>query len=519
MRAEPIAKVSPVADVAPMRRTPDDRSPAQQPAVVGADLLLRLQRSAGNQAVLRILAASPSVQRDYTDVPTKATWVQDTDLDRVNRSDDLQAIDDALEGWEAVKGGNDTPAKVESLRTIRARIRTWDNAKILKYAKKKGQTSVRKGDVDDLTKIVDLKIKEYSDQHAVELQPIADEYVQAAEAYDFDTAHAKGTVLATAHNEFLIEVAAGALARLKGTDKKAWGTMFFSAPKELMGSKAVNPMALAGLGNYAWITTAFADTIINKFIVPMIDVGQTQPIMSMLQHRPFRKALQAAATPKTWADLSDGMPLLRITAGAEQMADTYNVGDADIDELALAVFYAFLGDLDKSGLIYSTNSGKFKMDEFVLGKADRNIGAPCMMLSSLFNNLFKMVTAQPPPVLQGEDPRPMLTKPLASIGNKGILTREKTFKGNVSKYQKTEGYDNVNRIFFGDGHVWLEINGHEFDPTLGIHGPKGTVANQVELIFTRSGKNFKAGKLKATRNDTVPPGGAKLFFDRTVVIS
>lgn len=141
-----------------------------------------------------------------------------------------------------------------------------------------------------------------------------------------------------------------------------------------------------------------------------------------------------------------------------------------------------------------------------------------MMLSSIFNHLFKMVMPNPPAVVQSGDNRPLVTKKLAAIGNQGILTRETGFKGNVKKYLADNGYAAVNRIFFGDGHIWLTINGKDYDPTLGVSGPAGTVLAQVERFFTAQGDRFVDGTVRVKRTSEQPPGGAKLRFDRTAVI-
>jgi hypothetical protein len=99
------------------------------------------------------------------------------------------------------------------------------------------------------------------------------------------------------------------------------------------------------------------------------------------------------------------------------------------------------------------------------------------------------------------------------------LTRETAFKGNVNRYGDLQGYDAINRIFFGDGHIWLEINGKQYDPTLGIHGGPGTVQGAVEHFFVASGKNkYKKGNMVVTRTSAVPPGGQKLLFERSAEI-
>jgi hypothetical protein len=483
----------------------------------------------GNQAVIKFLGdhgvsgpPSSSIQRDYTDIPDEAAWLVDTKKTRTGRTDELESIDKALAAWEVVKAkaGTDTPTKLEALRNINNAIYNWNRAKGQKYGGS-GKQSVRQDEVDDLKKIVDAKITFFSDLHALELQPLADEYVEAAKDHDIKNTRKLAAELSIAHNEFFLKVIAGALtAAKKAGDKVRWAILFFTAPQAAISTPSVNYMVLAGLGDYNWMTKKLADFIINDFITPNVGSGVNNAIMGMLQVRPFRLALQAKATPATWKELSDSMPLLRITAAAEQSINDDEIDDDDIDGMAEAVFHAFLGDLDKNNLLYATNSAGFQVDAFVLGTADPSLGAPCMMLSSVFNQLFKMVTSKPPQVTEGRDTRPMLTKPLASIGNKGILTRETTFVGNVSEYGKLKGYAAINRIFFGDGHVWLEVNGKEYDPTLGIMGPKGTVINQVETIFTSAGKDkYKGGGLTAKRNNKIPPGGKRLLFERSAVIT
>lgn len=478
-----------------------------------AQRLLQLQRSAGNQATVALL------QRDYADVPTKAQWLTDSHADRKKRTAQLVGVDDAVDEWDKVKGGDDKPAKISALRGIRDSIRSWELVKRQKYASE--TKSRRSTQVADLKQVVEVKIKEVLDAHAVDLQPLADEYLKAAKDHDIAEALDKGTKLGAAHGDFFLETLQAGLKTAKGRDKLEWGTLFFCAPPGSVGTPAINAMQLRALGDYSWIDRAMADRIITDFIVPnSARGGQGMHIMQMLEIMPFRQALQASATPKTWKDLNDSMPLLRITAAAEKTIADNGIAADQINQLAEAVFWAFIGDLPKSKLIYSTNAVNFKLDDFVLGSSDPAVGAPCMALSSVFRELFKMVTSNPPPIEEGEDRRPMLTKPLKAIGTTGILTRDGQFSGNVAVYGNTRGYDTINRVFFGDGHVWLKINGREYDPTLGITGPAGTVAKQVETIFAPNGKDkYKAGKLRVKRTNAVPPGGQRLLFTRSAEIT
>ena len=150
--------------------------------------------------------------------------------------------------------------------------------------------------------------------------------------------------------------------------------------------------------------------------------------------------------------------------------------------------------------------------------------APCMALSNVVTEVFKAVLPAGNPasmVMPIKNMVPLLTKPLASIGTgNGILTRETSFKGNVDRFGDVRSYASVNRIFFGDGHEWLQVGDREYDPTLGVTGPVGTVAACVENItFAQRGDKFVGNNgMTARRSKTPPPGGAPLLFQRTVTI-
>jgi hypothetical protein len=462
-------------------------------------------------------APAAALQRAYDDIPSRDTWKADSKVKRTRRSGKLRAIDNELEVWERLKTSHDKHAQIAQLYDIQSAIRHWKDKKQLKYSE--GGTSVRQTFIDDLQAAVDHKLTEIQGAYKEELAPLAVEYRQAAQAHNMDLTRTKGTQLSDAYGEFFYTTAQSAMAGAKTTDMLEWACYYFGAPQNAFGGSSLTSLSLKAITDFSWLTTALADKIIDDFLIPFQQQHANQ-IMQILQHRPFRQALEAKASADKYRLLGQKAPLLRITGAVEQGISTHVVDANNVDQLAEAVFNAFLADLPISNLIYSTVSSTFKTVDYLLGNADAKIGAPCMVLSNIFNELFKMVTPTPPAVIQGGDNRPLLTKPLASIGNRGILTRETAFKGNVKRYADVQGYDAINRIFFGDGHIWLVINGKEYDPTLGIHGGNGTVANAVEHFFVASGKDkYNLGKLVAKRTSDIPPGGPKLHFDRSVVIA
>jgi hypothetical protein len=221
---------------------------------------------------------------------------------------------------------------------------------------------------------------------------------------------------------------------------------------------------------------------------------------------------------EAWTNLVAATPILRIGAAVEGHMDTTNP-DIDLDALAQAAFEAFLGDLPLNQLHYCTNSVDFKPIDGLLGKPGSK-GAPCMMLSSVFAHILGQWPHAVNMVQAGDD-RPLLTKPLASISDTGTLTRDTAFKGNVVHYDGADGFADINRVFFGDGHIWLEFNGRQYDPTLGISGGPGTVQAAVEQFYVAGVEDdtFRHGNLVVTKHDEpLPPGGAPLRFTRSIRI-
>ena len=420
-----------------------------------------------------------------------------------------------------MKGGNDKSAQIEQIYKIRTAIKGWRDAKEVKYLKKegKGSTSDRWDFIEELKAAVDQKLIDVQAAYRIDLAPLALEYRQAAQAHNMNLTRTKGTQLADADLEFFYTTTQTAMTYEKANDMLAWACYYFGAPQKAFGGYSLTPMNLKMINDFTWLTKALADKIIDEFLFPFQTGVTGNQIVTILQHIPFRKAVEAQASKDKYQTLVDSMPLLRITSEVEGAIDNFLVDITDIDQLAQTVFNAFLFDLPVSKLIYGTVTTTFSTVDYLLGNADAKVGAPCMVLSNIFNELFKMLMPNPPAVIQGGDARPLLTKPLASIGKRGILTRETAFKGNVNRYGDLQGYDAINRIFFGDGHIWLEINGKQYDPTLGIHGGPGTVQGAVEHFFVASGKNkYKKGNMTVTRTSAIPPGGQKLLFERSAEI-
>lgn len=454
------------------------------------------------------------------DLPSKATWKAESSLPRKPRSDALKSIDELVGQWEELKTTDDKKAQVGLLYSLATRIRDWKYAKNTKYSGSDEQSG-RADAMDALDAVVDQKLQDTRTSFRADLAPLVNDLEDAANAHDMNQARNYGKALFSQDGDFFNSIVSARLNVTRGQDALAWATYFFSAPPEAVGGAAANSNTFKAMADFSWLTKSIADwIIINGLNTYQYGPGASH-VLQMLQHLPFRKTLQATATKEIWKGLQESMTSLRIANDAEGTLNQTGIDASDpanVDAVAQAVFDAFLNDLPISGLIYSTVTAEFQPIDYLLGNQDSKFGAPCMMLSSIFNHLFKMVMPNPPPVIQSGDARPLLTKKLAQIGTQGILTRETAFKGNVSQYLDERGYASVNRIFFGDGHIWLTINGKDYDPTLGISGPAGTVAAQVERYFTANGKYFSDGTVRVKRTSTQPPGGAKLRFDRTAVI-
>ncbi|CAN5482628.1 hypothetical protein BH20ACT2_BH20ACT2_03750 [soil metagenome] len=268
-------------------------------------------------------------------------------------------------------------------------------------------------------------------------------------------------------------------------------------------------------GPYGWVSTPATAQYVLGYLAQLVEPAA----LEMLKNVELRQQLTAQAATD-FAKLQQAKPVLRITEAAETAvaAQGSGSGGPTLDQVAQAVFDAFLGDLSISQLHYSTNSLDFSPISFLLGTGASK-AAPCMSLSSVFGHLLDMWPQQAQMKQVGDD-RPLLTKPLAGISTSGTLTRSTTFTGNVNTYRAQQGFDTVNRVFFGDGHIWLELNGKQYDPTLGISGDKGTVEAAVEAFYVKESDNvYENGTLVATRSaDPVPPGGDALNFSRSVAI-
>ncbi|MCU1504310.1 MAG: hypothetical protein JWM12_3664 [Ilumatobacteraceae bacterium] len=468
----------------------------------------------GGSRVVRRTADTTLIQR-YADIPTRAVWKVDTKHNV--RSKELKAVDDAIGAYDAVRSGTDLPAKRAAMDALKLWIKEWEKVKKPAGVAK----SERKDSMAELTAALDKKIRENLDAHAIELQPLVDEYTKAVQDQSMYGSRAKAQELYTAHHELFPKTAENLL---KTTDRDEWMTVFLTAPANAVGAHPFTSLTIKAITNFGWLSQYWADRFIEDFIVPYSTTEPQQAhVMQMLQHGPFRKAILAKATPQLAADLTAKMPIVRIAAAAEQDAGT-KANVPSVEQIADSVFSAFLGDQPISGLRYMTNSVDFKASDFLLGNSPQAKRAPCMVLSNMLTTVFKAVLPSNDPaaaINAIHDNNPLLTKPLASIGAaNGILTGEAAFSGNVDRFGDQNGYATVNRIFFGDGHEWLQVGHREYDPTLGLCGPVGTVAAQVEAVkFTKKGEKYTGDNgMTATRSKKKPPGGAALLFQRTVTI-
>jgi Domain of unknown function (DUF4157) len=458
--------------------------------------------------------SADDIVRRYTDIPTKAVWKQDSDVWGVKRSDEMKAVDDAVEEYDALRTDDDIGLRRQYLRRIDGFIRAWRSKKTAAGVAK----SDRKDAVEELDAVVQAKINENLAEHAEELGPLAADYQQAVTDRDWDEVEAIGEELAAQQNEFFEMVAADAM---RNAGDAEWATVFCNCPLTEFGIAPFTATSLRARGDMMWLTRKQADRIMRRLVLPSIASGNRDPVVQMLQVGTFRDAMLAKASPANVAELM-AMPMIRIILAAEGDMAT-KPQPMTIKDIADSAFAAFLGDQPTSGLGYLTNSVTFKASEFLLSDSAAAKRAPCMVLSNMMVTIFRSVLPSGDPMAspnQIQDMVPLLTKPLASIGTNGILTRETSFHGNVERYGDVRGYANVNRIFFGDGHEWLQVGNTEYDPTLGISGPVGTVRAQVEgVTYVKKGSTFKGDDgTVVRRNKKVPPGGAALLFQRSVTI-
>ena len=494
------------------RRSYTDESSVPSETTPQVDSVVALQQKIGNRAVQRQL----TIQRKFDDVPTLSDWKTASSVRFHSRSKELGEIDTVLGNYNKLQGGSNFSDRRSKLSLLLVRINGWLGKKTEKYGQGSEDESDRHGAIMDLKQAVEDKLQTLTGIHQGLLAPIIGQYHQAATSKDIAKTHDLALMIQGEDNDLFVREATQAMTTAKGTDIDLWKTYYFSAPAFNFGAGPFALYNMKSIGNYNWMDGALADTIIKDFLPDLIASGSSQQAMMLMQDQDFRGELKAKASAPAYKQLSDTMPLVRIADETE--ANMQGEDYSDIDKLAQTVFDAFLNDLPISGLIYSTGSIDFKTLDFLLGNHDKKNGAPCMMLSSVFEQLFKAVTKVSPQVEQKGDDKPLLTKQLATIGKDGILTRDNSFKGNVEVYDDAVGSAAINRVFFGDGHIWLEVNGKEYDPTLGISGPKGTVAATVEKFFTKTKKGFTDGRLHVTRNEVPPPGGAPLNFVRTVFI-
>ena len=292
-------------------------------------------------------------------------------------------------------------------------------------------------------------------------------YVKRSLDRNFGDAQWAARDLERLHQELYLQTVTDELQTQNRAD---WAVAFFSAPPTAVGANPITSLTIKAIADYSWLTRKQADWAI-EFIVPASTKFPGQ-VLQMLQHAPFRAALRAKATPAVFDDLAERMPFVRITANAEDDVAT-KAKPVSITDIADSVFEAFLGDQDLD-LVYATVSTDFRAHDFLVGDPAASRRAPCMTISNVLIDVLKAVLpAGDPlaiPVLR-QDLRPMLTRKLATIGTDGILTRDTAFYGNVDRFGNEVGYANVNRVFFGDGHEWLEVAGKEYCPTLGVSGP------------------------------------------------
>ncbi|SOD70961.1 uncharacterized protein DUF4157 [Jatrophihabitans sp. GAS493] len=456
-----------------------------------------------------------TIHRVYTDFPTKAVWKSDSDVSMSGRSKELLRIDNAVADYDSERNNPDLAVKRQLMQDIFDWIEKWESAK--------GTAGLANSDrapaIADLKTLAAAKISENLDAHAVALAPLAKEYRDAAAQRDYATTAYKAKELGTKHSRFFVETATAALTT---NNMAEWATLFFTMPQDYVGARPFDSQTLAKVADFSWLTSAQVDNALKYLIKPSAAGTSATQFLQMLQVQKFRRALVAAARPTARAELME-MPLMRIATAADTDIATKGANPS-ITAIADSVFSAFLGDQPISALGYGASTAEFDAKKFLLGNSPQAKRAPCMTLSNMLTDVLNAVLPKGDPratPIAIKNPASMLTKPLATIGTgNGILTREPGFKGNVERFGTVVGHAAVNRIFFSHGHEWLQVGDTEYDPTLGVSGPVGTVASLVEATtYAAKGKAYLGSDgTKVTRNNHVPPGGKAMLFNRSVVI-
>jgi hypothetical protein len=449
------------------------------------------------------VSAQPELQRAgemivqcYADIPSKKNWVADSALFWHRRSKELRDIDEAVGAWPEAATSPDLTVRGDALRNILTMIERWRASK-----PEAGASSKRAEHIDDLQAVVEKKLGQM--QIGIALGA-------AAGSGNLEDAQLFARRLAEDSLPAYLDIVQ---ALMTGAGSARWLTIFFTAPATAVNFDPITPASLRAHNDYSGMTQALADFIIHDFFPSLL----SDRTVALLQVREFRAALRTEATPEVFQELVASMPLLRITETVEAGIGSAAVTETNIDDVTQAIFNAFLGDLSQSNLRYFSNTG-INVAQFLAGKA-LDPKAPCMTLSNIFKELLTAFEAQRFLQPEGRDGNALLTKPLPDIGNKGVLTRDTSFAGNVKQYMDQVGFENIRRVFFGDGHIWINVHNREYDPTLGISGPKGTVPGTVEKVFKKGEHGtFTSGTLVAHRTAEEPPGGKALGFERTVFI-
>jgi Domain of unknown function (DUF4157) len=491
---------------------------ARGQGLLAHELAHTLQQRGGTRVVR---STATSVIRRYTDIPSPAQWKADSSVARSPRSKEVQQIGEALAAFDLVRASTDLRQKRQAIKLVIDRIERWE----LEKRDEGVRASARKDPIANLKAILQTKLRENLDAHATQLAPLAARYTAAATAKNFARTRKLAAQLDAEHYEMLPTTATSVLANTN--DNKVKATVLFTPPSGLVGTAPFTPMAIKAIASWNWLKRGMADEIIEGFVVPFAKTDPNQ-IIAMFGHRPWREALLTKASPWLARRLLADMPALRIAKKAEADAAANATGPVPtVVEIADACFAAFLGDAPVSGLGYVTNAIEFEPNRFLLGDSSQGRRASCMVLSLMLNAVLKMVLPPNDPaaaVNNIKDGNPMLTKKLATIGTgNGILTRDSSFRGNVDQYQNEYSFKKVNRIFFGDGHEWLMVGAKEYDPTLGISGPVGTVAGALEpLTWTQTRPDTYTtpgnGGMTAVRTKREPLGGRALMFERAVSI-
>ncbi|MEP1078833.1 DUF4157 domain-containing protein [Leptolyngbya sp. PL-A3] len=421
----------------------------------------------------------------YDDVPSRRSWKWDTSMLGYKRSAELDAIDNAVKGWDDVAGSGDRLAQRQALQTILYSIGYWRNAKAKKYTNSNSNQSRRDDKITELENAVIAKQGQIADLIRLPLTYQAITFEDAVNNGTFARIRTRARVLNDKDPEYFRELLKKSMTASAGTVDK-WMKYYFTAPINTYGQGDLTPAALATKNSYGWMTTPIADDIITNFLTPLKDQPGNRAVVQLFQIANFLIALETHATPAVFNKLVNETPQLAVLYNArDRVKRTKGAAAVTTDVLSIAdqVFAGFIGATGISArdrgikAIYSATTpgvNPIEMRKHRSVKAE----AACHDLVAILENIFQTWTGTTPTIGHGYIDPPVLTHNLSTIPrtHEGLI--HSTFPGNVFT-DTGGGYVAAGRIFFTAqprSHTWLTVNGKAYDVLF------GTTAAQVPTV-------------------------------------